>query len=164
MWCPDRAAFCRTALQLDEPAKPSLIQMLFGVDLVIFNFTRLLGRMKYSFGIDDPESFEITTREAGQDRGYVFRHRCMIRSAANGTTYRVLTSLFSQPDGEEIKIEKDYSRDLIDPQMELRLQHNSGGQQQRPSVLQYEGTHSEMKRRTGVVRVRTPVAVSRPIG
>lgn len=104
--------------------------------------------------IEDPESFEITTREEGKDRGYLFRNRCIIRCAADGVTFRVLTSLFGLPDGEEIKIEKDYSRDLTDPQMELRLQHNPSGEGQRLPSLQYLGTHSEMKRRVGVVRVR----------
>ena len=73
---------------------------------------------------------------------------------ADGSTYRVLTSLFAQPDGEEIKIEKDYSHDLSDPQMELRVQHNSGSDGPRLPVLQYVGSHSEMKRRSGVIRLR----------
>ncbi|MBC7815973.1 MAG: hypothetical protein IAG10_03635 [Planctomycetaceae bacterium] len=154
MWIPDRATLCRAAQQLDQRTTPLLINLLFGMDLVIFNFTRLLGRMKYSFGIDDPESFEIRTSEADQRRGYVFRNRCIIRRAADGSTYRVLTSLFAQPDGEEIKIEKDYSRDLSDPQMELRVQHNSGSDGPRLPILQYVGSHSEMKHRSGIVRLR----------
>lgn len=154
MWCPDRTAVCQAAGQLDQRSEPQLIQLLFGVDLVIFNFTRLLGRMKNTFGIEDPESFEITTREAHQGRGYVFRNRCIIRRSASGSTYRILTSLFGQPDGEEIKIEKDYSQSLTDPEMELRVQQHSNDAGRRSHVLQYAGSHSEMKRRSGVIRVR----------
>lgn len=154
MWCPDRTAACQAATQLDQRSEPLLIQLLFGVDLVIFNFTRLLGRMKNTFGIEDPESFEITTCEANQACGYVFRNRCIIRRSDNGSTYRILTSLFGQPDGEEIKIEKDYSQNLTDPQMELRVQLHSSDAGPRSIVLQYAGRHSEMKRRTGVIRVR----------
>lgn len=36
--------------QLDKRSEPLLIQLLFGVDLVIFYFTRLLGCMKNTFG------------------------------------------------------------------------------------------------------------------
>lgn len=153
MWLPDRPTLCKTASSLDQESAARLIQLLFGIDLVIFNFTRLLGRMKFSFGIDDPESFEIRTKEAGESRGHTFRHRCIIRRAPDGSTFRFVTSLFSQPDGEEFKIEKDYSRNLVDPQMELRVQRNAATSGQRLPILQYVGSHSEMKRQSGQVRV-----------
>lgn len=154
MWIPDRVALCLAAQRLDEQSKPKLIQLLFGMDLVIFNFVRLLGRMKYSFGIDDPESFQFRTRDTDDGRGYTFRNHCIVRRSTDGSTYRILTSRFALPDGEEIKIEKDYSVSLTDPQMELRVQPPScavGGQ---TPILQYSGRHSDIKRRCGNIHVR----------
>lgn len=154
MWVPDQAALCQAASRLDQRTNAQLIQLLFGIDLVTFNFTRLLGRMKHCFGIDDSESFEIRTMERDGNRGFQFRHRCIIRRGADDSTYRVVTSFFAQPDGEEFKIEKDYSQSLIDPQMEFRVQQKNHDHGQQAPVLQYLGRHSEMKRRTGLVRVR----------
>lgn len=156
MWLPDRLSLCQAASRLDQESAARMIQLLFGVDLVIFNFTRLLGRMKFSFGINDPESFEIRTKETGEHHGYTFRHRCIIRRAPDGSTFRVITSLFAQPDGEELKIEKDYSCNLVDPQMELRIQTNAVPNGQRLPALQYVGSHSEMKQQRGRVRVLWP--------
>ncbi|MHC4876059.1 MAG: hypothetical protein ACYTGL_06140 [Planctomycetota bacterium] len=152
VWMPERAAMLEVARD-ENGDRARMINLLIGLDIVIFNFARLLGRMRHNFGIEDEESFELFTTESPETSGYRLQRRVMIREGNDGEEYRIVTTRFQRPDGEELKIEKDYSESLTDPNVSIRL-YNAASKTE--PILHVEGVQSQLKsKRNGIVRVIT---------
>ncbi|MBD3673220.1 MAG: hypothetical protein HUJ26_06800 [Planctomycetaceae bacterium] len=154
IWLPHRDVICSA---LDDPngQKRAIgIGLLRGLDIVIFNFSTLLSRSHYALGIQDPESFQLVTSEPEEDGSYqCLRSTLHRRSAENNEEYKIITTRFILPDQEEIKIEKDFSRSTIDPDVLLRVTADRSGRERGPYLLEYRGRQSELNQRTGRLKV-----------
>ncbi len=150
VWLPDRPAVCNALEVADDRERLIIISLLRGIEIVIFNFTTLLSRSRHTLGIEDPESFQIVTTESHPIDGYrLLRSTIKRTSPENGEEYKVITTRFILPNKEEIKIEKDFSQSLTDPQVEIRLTADRSGRQRGSHYLEYLGRQSELNQRSG---------------
>lgn len=123
-------------------ARRRMLNLLSGLDGAIFNFIGLMGRMRHTLGFGDQESFHVETTEEGE-HGYQLLYRILARSGQGGG-YRILTCQFQLPNGEYVKIEKDYSRGRSDVSVSIRLH---GRTQLRG--LRFDGTQAELRKHRG---------------
>jgi|GEM_PF-1980341 len=150
VWLPDRSALCNALETAEDRERLIMIALLRGIEIVIFNFTTLLSRSRFTLGIEDPDSFQIVTTESQPGESYRLMRATMKRtSPENGEAYKVITTRFILPNKEEVKIEKDYSRSLIDPQVEIRITADRSGRTRGSHYLEYRGHQSELNQRTG---------------
>lgn len=154
VWLPTREAMCTAAESGDEPSRMMIVNVLRGMDVVLFNFLTLLSRMKNLLGIDDPQSFQITAIEKQSD-GYQLMRRTVQRESAGGESIRIVTCRFRLPGGEELKIEKDLPDGLGDPLVTIRMHNTERADSRDRRLLQYLGTQRQLSSRLGgQLRVR----------
>lgn len=141
-WLPERQSFCDAFVR--EPSELStrrILRLLRGSDLVIYNFIRLLARMRFTFGVEDSDNFTISTKEKNGGN-YRIQLRRLRREAKNGEFYSVTTCQFMMADGEAIKIERDTSKNAVNPHVSLTL-HNIKIKGERR--LLWDGMNSDLK-------------------
>ena len=152
VWMPRRELLCESGPYYTADAAHRIVKMMFGVDLVLYNFMRLISRMRSTLGIESGESFQISTAEPG-GFAYVLQWRSLLRKLENGSTTRMITCRFRQPDNEEIKIEKDMSTHLRNPWVTISLHRN--GDASLNHRLVFEGSMEELKSGDGgTLRIR----------
>ena len=149
VWIPDRSAVCEAMQTAEDREQKAICAILRGIDIVLYNFNTLLSRSRYSLGIEDPESFQIVTKEAGDIGSYRILRHTVKRTAETGEEYRIITTRFVLPDDEEIKIEKDYSQSPIDPEVEIRLWIDQTAKKRGEKFFEYQGLQSQLNQRTG---------------
>ena len=141
-WLPERESFSEVIVcEPSEQSTRRMIRLLRGSDLVIYNFIRLLARMRFTFGVEDSDNFTISTKEKNGGN-YRIQLRRLKREAKNGEFYSVTTCQFIMPDGEAIKIERDTSKNAVNPHVSLTL-HNIKIKGERR--LLWDGMNSDLK-------------------
>lgn len=151
IWLPRREALCQVMAASGNAHQGEILTLLRGIDIVLFQLFVLLGRLRFTLGIESEDAFRIVTRErrGGQ---YQLMQRRLVNESADGSAYRILTCRFALPDGEEIKIEKDYSEGAADPLVSIRFDLTRGSERQ--WQLQYDGRQSDLKRQSGRLSAR----------
>lgn len=148
VWYPRRRPLW-TALQNESlQNRAPIYNLLRGLEIVLFNFTTLLGRAQHVLGLDDPDSFEIQTRESDGGSYYAAR-RILKRTDPAGNEYRIVTCRFRLPNADECKIEKDYSDNRSNPVVILRLTSATSARGGDERQITFEGTQAQLNRHDG---------------
>jgi len=154
LWLPERGPLCQTLSNPDDRKSAAAITLLRGVEIVLYNFSTLLSRSHRTLGIDDPNSFQLVTQESDGNESYrLLRATLKRKSAETSDLYRIITTRLILPDQEEIKIEKDFSGNPIDPDVQIRITADRSGRQRGPFSLQYRGRQSELNQRSGRIKI-----------
>lgn len=150
---PTRGAICHACEQADETQRKQILNIVRGTEIVLFNFLTLCSRCKYVLGIEDDQAFHLTTSES-EGAGYTLSWNVLKRPASDDQHYRIITLKFLLPDGEAVRIEKDYSEDNVNPQLTIRFQKDKREPGERLEIFEYTGMQSELKNLRGRLMTR----------
>ena len=152
VWLPGRQFVAEATGNMDDAKRAALLTILRGIDIALFNFNTLMARCRFILGIEDPESFQIVTQEKDDIGSYRLMRSTFKREGADGVEYKIITCRFIMPDGEEIKIEKDYSVSRTDPLLHIRLLKAGPAVTREDLKLEFDGGQSQLNQRFGRLR------------
>lgn len=159
-WLPQRRMLIDALQHEDQTILTTIHDLLYHVEGVVFNFVQLMSRCSFLLKIDNAGAFEIETWKSNRPEGYRLSRMSDRQNVADasgklkliGNTTGV-TVAFVMPEGEAVRVERDYSQDPTNPQMRLRMLVESGQQRPDDRILTLTGTLREIQNGQGRVDV-----------
>lgn len=160
-WMPQRRLLIDTLRNQDNESVQSTIHdLLQHVEGVVYNFVQLMSRCSFLLKIDNAGAFEIETWKTDRPEGYRLSRVSDRQNVTDdsgklkliGNTTGV-TIAFVMPEGEAIRVERDYTLDPANPHIRLRMLVESGQQRSDDRILTLTGTLREIQNDRGRVAV-----------
>jgi len=159
-WMPNRRMLVGSLLEHGDKVQPTIHDLLQHVEGVVFNFVELMSRCSFLLKIPDAGSFELETWKKNRPEGYRLALEAERRDVTDqsgrlrlvGETTGV-TVAFVLPEGEAIRIDRNYLEDPTNPRIHVRMLVQSGQQRPDDRVLTLTGTLKEIRDGRGLVDV-----------
>ena len=149
-WLPQRHLLIESLLKHGDAARPTIHDLLLHVEGVVFNFVELMSRCSFLLNIPDSGSFELETWKRDRPEGYRLSLEADRHDVADESGRRRLvgettgvTVAFVLPEGEAIRVKRNFADDPTNPQIHLRMHVASGQQRPDDRVLTLTGTLRE---------------------
>ncbi|MBD3674908.1 MAG: hypothetical protein HUJ26_15430 [Planctomycetaceae bacterium] len=152
VWLPKRDVFCELVEKNQGSIDETVCRMMRSLDDVLFNFFILMARCRSILGIEDSERFQLITKRHDMKEGYTLALHA--QGVHNQQRQRYLITVnYTLHDGETVRIKKDYTHDLANPSVVIRLTTSPRTRKLLGSSLEYRGQQSDLDTCHGSLRI-----------